>query len=656
MPKFNLKESLNKFRASDYAAKGELVEPTSYEFSPSFVYHNGIYSTTVQLYVRSGSNRSLAFDDILGIIPTSPREGIKIYLIEVDGIIKDEEKKTVIKKNITSTKKAIEHEEEHAQKDKASGKFNPLLTHEKDASERETDRANMEDFYDYEMLLDSPEPIVYFRITMRITGTSREAIDEQIADLNTIFNQRYAGMKLDSTAGDQRMRFLNTFAPLPKKENVDSSPARNYAGLNFAASPALCDNRGVVIGDDVMSLVGSSAVFDFEGSTKAERPAIIAVPKSESLPIYNGDVPVSSIAAQAAVNDIVLNGHKAAHIVLNGFNYLSESHGFVRPVSSDAFAYYDAQKMTINPLQGFGKVEEVTQIFPRLTRKLVNMFDLLNDYAFEIDAQTGLELKGIIAEAVNGFYVRNNYWTADAAINPARTNIVNVKHPEAYATMGSLIQSFTNIEEGSRRKGSINIADKAYSLHNILEGALTESRDILGRATSIVPSKALQTYYDLSNIPNRKMKNVQFLNILDYVIWTLNVGDVLVIHGVDNLDKFLMTNMVAETLRAASAHGIKIIFVFDTIEAPKLREYDGSNPSDAFSLKGAYYTDFGKDLSWSMMGAMLDNELKRYAEVMNNVRLSDVITANANTRGVCQVLLHRDVGDTNNFIQLACVI
>ena len=47
-----------------------LVEPYSYEFTPSFVHHNGRCASVVQLYNRKGQNRSMSFQDVLDLIPT----------------------------------------------------------------------------------------------------------------------------------------------------------------------------------------------------------------------------------------------------------------------------------------------------------------------------------------------------------------------------------------------------------------------------------------------------------------------------------------------------------------------------------------------------------------------------------------------------------
>lgn len=653
----------------DLSHTGALVEPTSYEFSPSYVHHNGKYATIAQLYCRRGSNRQMTFSDVLDILPTHPRKGVKIYFMEYDGVIKDSEKNDLIKKNASGGKKTIQAEEERtikaARGDKNQQMADRLFHHEKDESERETDKSDIEDFNRYELTLDSPEPVVYYRFQIEIVGDDKAEIEEQLNDMNTLLNQRHAGMQWDSTAGDQKERFVSLYAPLRKLNRVDTSTGRNYAGINFAASPALCDERGIPIGDDVLSLVGSSAIFDFDGSfAKSHRQtAYIAVPSSERLGLYEADgqshISVASVAAQACANDCVLNGHRVAHIVLNGWDYLDGTRRFARDVSDDvldaAFATYDVARVTINPLQGFGRKNEVAAVYARLKEKLTNIFDILNDYNFE-NGSNGDLLRATTVKIIDSFYRQRGLWKPDSDVRPDDAMIVELRHPEAYPTMSQLLNAFTTAEDTERRRNSTNLADVAYTLHANLTASLSSAMAILGHQTSIADSNALQTYYDFSNITSDTMRQVQFINILDYVLYTLKPNDLLVIHGTDQLHRYVLSTMVSDVLRAAQRRGVRLLFVFDTISSPQLRAFDGANPADLFSMRGAYYIDFGSDPAWTMVGAMLADELDRYKEIMNDTNFSDIISAYAQTRGRCQVLLHRDLGQTNNFIRLAPVI
>lgn len=632
-----------------------LVEPTDYRFTSSFIHHNGQVAALVRLYVRRGSNRHLSYVDVLDIIPRHPSPDVKIYFIERDGKLSDTEKHTAIKENATSSQQVISNEK----RDEANGHAG----HKKDASEREMDAADISDYQAYELILDGPDPVMFFDINLLVVGPSEEVVDAQIDDINVALRQSHAGMEWGNVAGDQATRFRQLFFPLEQDYlRADSSIGSNYAGFNFAASPGLCDERGIAIGNDVLALVNASAIFDANGSTKGY--ASIAIPDTEKITLYEPEdetphVSSASIIAQAVANDIVCNGHRAAHLVFNGFDYVGKTiHDYTRPVDSSAFCYYDVSRVSINPLQGFGSLNDVVNVFSRLTNKIVNIFDLLTDLSFEGD-QHSMENKALVLRAVNQFYINQKLWASDAAIHPARTNIVNVQHPETYPTLGIFISEFTNIVSAYRKQGDHAAGSRAEALHDTLDSALGRAMSMIGSHTDISPSGALQDFYDFSRIGDETLRQVQAVNILDYVLFTLRRGDLLVIHGADMLWKITIGSMLNESLRAAVKRGVRIIFVFDTVTTPNTNpSNDLKNGSDMFSLRdGGYYTNLDSDFSWSMVGPMMDDELARYSKAMGNIAVSDTVRVQATgLRGQCQVLMHRNAGNVNNFITLMPVI
>lgn len=656
--KDNLKSATGKMKLD--TEKGELVDESSYEFSPSFIYHRGEYSTIVQLYAESSVSRDMTFIDFLDLIPATPRKGVKIYLCEKDGVIKDEERNTLIKKNATQGAKAIKAEyKEDDGNGKPKTKIEEALTPKKTQADVERDSRDVENYTTYESLINTTDSIVYYQFFLVITSNSRSEIDEQVEDLNTLLKSKYNGIKWDSTAGDQKERFVRIFAPLIKEPFVDTATSYNYAGINLAASPALCDPCGVAIGDDSYSLVNSAAIFDFEGSTGSE--AYIVIPENERMGLYaartDEHFSSSSIVAQAAANDICMSGHKAVHFVFNGFNYLDPAMHTMEELPDGLVNWFDVSRVTINPLEGFGKISDVANLFSLQREKLINIFDLLNNYQFETSGEFGFKLRAQVDDAIMRFYLNNKYWTADALSHPERTNFLNLKHPEAYATLGNLIQSFTSLEDEARTKGSTNQAEIAHALHSTLDSALTAHRAIFGSTTKITPSSALNTYYDFSSIVNENVKQAQFLNILNYALSTVGKDDLIVIHGVDNLHKYVVNKMAYGLIKRAENNGVRFIFTFDRVKSPTTSvDFDGANHADVFTMQSTYYANFASDPSWTMMGALMPEEVDDYAHIIGAEGLSQVIVGGLTQHGACQVLLHRERGQVNNFVKLSTLI
>ena len=73
-------------------------------------------------------------------------------------------------------------------------------------------------------------------------------------------------------------------------------------------------------------------------------------------------------------------------------------------------------------------------------------------------------------------------------------------------------------------------------------------------------------------------------------------------------------------------------------------------------MQSTYYTNFAADPSWTMMGALMPEEVDDYARILGTEGLSQVIVSGLTQHGACQVLLHRERGQVNNFVKLSTLI
>ena len=172
-----------------------------------------------------------------------------------------------------------------------------------DVSTEEIRKAKIEDYSEYQNILDSQEPLVIFKWLLLVIGPDEESVDEQIEIINTLLNQNHDGAQWDSLPGEQLEEYSKLFGPLMENIYDHTSTGSNYAGLNFAISAGLSDTNGVPLGRDALSISGTTAFFDFEESTKTQ--AFIATPRNSRIPLYSlkDDIQspsMSSMAAQAA--------------------------------------------------------------------------------------------------------------------------------------------------------------------------------------------------------------------------------------------------------------------------------------------------------------------------------------------------------------------
>lgn len=621
---------------------GYLLENLPYYITPSYVSHNGRYMTIVELSNRPGSNREMTYSTILDMIPVDPLDGVEMHLIINDSIINGNEKKHIIRENAHDSKKTIEDTQTRGSEVDRTNQ-----------SSLSANQADMEDYDDYENILDSPVPVVVFHIRLAVIGPDKETIEDQIKTLNVLLDQRHEGAQWGSLGGDQAERFSSLFQPVRHDRFSMTTTGSNYAGLNFAVNAGLNDPKGLPIGRDSLSLSGSTAFFDMDGTLK--RQGIIAIPSSATLhqryPRMDGDdlaseqVPCSSILAQYAANHAVINGHRAHHMVLNSFNYLEADIFFRKPNVRGMFAKYDVSNVTINPLQGFGDLDDVVQVFSRLQAKNAFMFDIMNDL------ELSQESRAIVSQVIHEFYIDQGLWQPDAERFKGRSKIVNITNPEEYPTYGRLINGFTSLAQQAMAQSREHKTDRIEALRSQLESQMLTYREILGRTTSITRRDERQVYYDFNRIESAKVKQLQFVNLLPYIIWTASPGDVIVFHGCEHLWQPVLVH-ATETIKAAQNKGIRFLFTFDTISAD---EHTIMPMADMFRIQGSIYNDLDTDVDWSMVGRCLSHEVERFESALDT-GLSATIRQHMQTKSECQVLIHRRQGDVNNFVHANPVI
>lgn len=614
-----------------------LIEKTPYRVSPSFIEHNGKFMALLNMYVKPGSNRHMTFQDVIDFIPISTLEGVEIHLISKDMLIKGQEKQRIIKKNSNTNKSALV-ESTNVEKEKNTVDNSTVLMRQ----------AQIADYNEYELILDSPEPLIVFKWILVVIGNTRESIDEQIETINTLLDQNHEGARWDSLPAEQIDEFKNMFTAIMPNVYDHTSTGSNYSGLSFALNAGLVDRHGVPIGADSLSISGSSAFFDFDKSTKKQ--AFIAAPRNSKIAMYShqdefSSPSMTSMAAQAAANQIMMAGHRAHHIVLNDFDYFEKGRYFAVTETDQIFRQYDVKDVSLNPLQGFGHIDQVVQVYDRLINKIVNIFDILLDFKMELGQRSA------ILAAVDRFYYNQQLWTANADKAPHKTRIVNITKPETYPTMGQLLNEFTSLAVQAQQQNRELKADNLDNLQMLLRQTLNTYMSVLGRTTTIEETDAPQVYYQFNNIESMAMKQVQLLNLLDYIIYTAKEGDVIIIHGFDNILSRVAI-MTQSSIQAAQKNGIRFIFAFDTIRSA---ESKSGKMNDMFDLQQQFYTDLDTDVDWSMVGRLLPIEVDYYARAMNQ-ELGPTVEALMQMKLPNQVLVHRHHDGINNFVRLSPVI
>lgn len=616
----------------------QLVTNSTFQTSDYFYTSNGIVGSILKLYVAPGTNRNMSFRAVLNLLP-KPSKDVKLTFIVRDASIKGEEKQKIINKNTydnIASKRAQNADATDREKDDAKAKM--------------IQQTELDDYTDYQITASDATPLIVYDIFLIAESTSQEKIKTQIKSINTLLDKTYQGLSFYVQAGKQLDLLQSLYRDLEKTKIQKSSTGNNYALLNFAISEGLKDKTGVPIGLDTKAIVTSSTLFDFDKYTKSQ--AFIAIPKSSILRRYLVDdhhYTTSSYLSQAVANNIIANrpNNKIFHIVLNDFKYLNDDRYYMNDFNKDLLKEYDMTKLTINPLQGFGEYNEIQQVYERLIQKIADIFDILLDFNLETAD------KAIILDAIERFYFEQSLWSPEVLDYPKRARIIKVKRPDLYPTLNLFINTFTNLVTVALKDKRELKADRIDTLQSILRQALTTYQNILGKTTSIDFDLAAykQIYYTFNNVDSLAIKQVQFLNIFDFVRYISKPGDTIIIHGMDQLYQ-KTTDMAYNAIENAKKKGLTLLYSFDTVTAPSQKL---GKMTDMFSMKELYYHDLNTDVDWSVVGNCSVDDVDKFEKVLR-MSVGTQIRNQMMERSYSQVLIHRDKGHIDNFTSLDFII
>lgn len=614
------------------------VDSRPYTFTPNFIRHNGKVMTILQLYVKGGTNRQLNFGDMADIIPTASVSSIESYIIQDDAVIHGEEKETIIRKNSKNLKAVtINQQQEEGQQEN------------KTEAEKETDKKTLGDFDEYELSLNTSEPVVAYNFQVIFIGNDEKSIIDQIENINTIYKQIKDGMRLDSLPSEQFPKYLNIFERYEKNYQEYSSTSRNYTGLNMDLNNGLSDPNGTPIGQQALAYIPSTEFFDFVEHTKTK--AFIAIPKSSKMQRYP-NCSAASVMAQAVANQVAMNGNRVHHIILNDFDYSDNSpkSNFFRPIeTNEIFDFIDMSEQTVNLLEGFGEQKDAVKVFQRLKNKVYDVFDILSHFELSKDKNS----RPIILDTLNAFYESSQLWVEEASKNPGLAGILNVKDQSKYPTAPMFLNEFTNLETEVLKQGREGRADSVGNLKSQLENALTTYGKQVNRATNIKKSNTQQVFYNFGKMKDDKiLQAVQLINTLEFILHQTEPDDFVVIHGMDGLlDR--VTEMLSETINFYFEKGRRFIFAFDQISG--IETTNGMTAS-VFSQKGRLFRELHSETDWTMFGQLLPEEIEPFVKSMNvsfsNLTLSTMQAGSRNAR----VLVHRANDDVNDFVNLDVLI
>ena len=598
--------------------KNYLAPIAGYHFTPSYFKSGNRHATILKVVNRFGTNRDMQFGWFINLIPEVTVDGVKAYMFESDKLLDAKEQDNIFKKEIHRTIKANDESNDAEHENKGDRRLKDLMVEDLErASRGESQNESVVDAHVYIMLVaDDPDKLY-----------------TQLRKLNTTYKDNMNGVELVSVAGNQENLFKRMLDSPEGSKYEYTWMTSDFAGNDHAVRKGLDDATGIAVGEITESYSSGTALMAISESIK-KRALVASYPSSSVIDFEKyDDLTGSSLWGQRIANDAMTLDHRVFHIVLNGFHYEADEETYegqedrkfaCPPVMNSELEHFDLSKGGLNPLEMFGDLDDVTDIYNTNLIKIVQMFHLMAERDLTKTQRT------MLRKALNQFYMSRGLWTKDAEENPRNTRIINLRH-KTVPLMGNFVQKLTTMMSKANLVNSEKEQEDAKLLKDVLENALNSYRAIFNRHTTLPDPKdiqKMQVYYDLSRLMNQPdMLEAQFLNIFDYVSQATKKDDIIMIHGMNRLSLETL-DILQGRIEKASRRGARFVYLFDNIGSGTTKSK--IERADIFNTDGLLYQNFDNDFDYTILGAMSVNDLELYQKKVKQKltqNLKDTLTA-----------------------------
>lgn len=625
-----------------------LSSKTGYIYTPSYIKANGKYASIFKIDNTYGLNHDgYEFGWFVDLIPEN-NKNTTIYFFEKDKKMSENEQRTIIKDNVEKN---------------LTVERNTDLTYDKNATVNDF---RMKDYrikdLKEDVLADSmQEGFVDCDIYMMIISDNADNISLEAERIQNIFTEEMNGINLISLGGEQKELFHELFTE-PKKDIYHYTwTTDQFAGNEHIVRKGLNDENGIGIGQiadnnksgtAMMALDESFRINDFNTRriTKINNTGDIAVASHKNALILGYPVDktlsASSMWGQVIANDVMLNGNKVFHIVMNNFRYFGTFNDKERKFAissnvNEVLDYYDLNGKGLNPLEMYGKYDEDTtimkQIFNNYLDKIVQIFYLISGR--ELPVESKYELRKLLED----FYIENKKWIRNFDKYPSQVSAINpVLNHDTFPTLGDFTSKLTSSATRSLSSmGTEKERDRIKTLKNALDSVLKSNGDIFNRPTTIdqkihnLDNKKIyslkdyklnpvkqQFYFDISKLQSTSnILEAQFLNIFDYVASLAEENDVIMLHGLDNISVETI-EYIKPTISLLKNNNIRFAYLFDDVASNVDSKIKKAN---LFNLKGILYHSLDESFDYTIIGTMTNSEFDEYEESLGGIKLPQLI-------------------------------
>ncbi|MCZ4580431.1 hypothetical protein O4158_15270 [Gordonia amicalis] len=369
---------------------------------------------------------------------------------------------------------------------------------------------------------------------------SLDALDSAVDKLARQYIEAFSSLHAAPYHGEQRQELSTLFAKNDDKRGDGfHMTSTEYAGSYSLVTNGLADPGGEFVGQMSGDYNNSAILFEVDRwrhhVVLADQALNHALDRARVVDMWGSKI------SQAAL----LNNHRVVHLVLNGAQL--EKLG---PPLERITARLDMRRGDVNMFELFGERKDQLSLYGIHLTKLVLMAEQALGAA---DPSAVSIIRSELKDRLTEFYVDQKMWARSAEKNQEKLRLVGLDHNEV-----PLLQHFVpyldTMHKRLLQQGNQDTdAQRAIkTLQGVFKDMLQANSDLFNQPTSDAinsAASARRVIYDFSGLVNRSkgLAMAQLVNVVGFAVASLDEGDVLLIHGADQItDNQVQEYLVAQ--------------------------------------------------------------------------------------------------------------
>ena len=400
----------------------------------------------------------------------------------------------------------------------------------------------------------------YMKVSFRIMikAPTLDLLDTAVEDLQRYYSAKFAKLYVDRFDGQQADDMYNLFNYASRQlgRNYEFT-STEFAGSYNLVTHGVEDPHGDYMGNMVGDVNNSAVLWDIDAFHNYV--VVAATGRAKTLSFNYDKVRSSTLWGVKLAQNALRNGHRVVHFVLNGANLNSIGVDLSEITTTIAMNRGD-----INPFESFGSIDDELSALPKLTSKIRLMVKQLNNELDEVALN-------ILNRQLEQFYIAEGLWRHDAPHHRNQLRIVGIPHKDVPKLQRFRVYLQQAYVTSYKQKGDPVVTKSLMLLATVFERMLAENGDLFNTITSSNIDRVKQSYqvvYNFSSLlrRGRPIAMAQFVNALSFAIDGLHEGDLIVFHGVDQLDEGVL-RYTKDSISGALHDGVRVAYLYDDIEA-----------------------------------------------------------------------------------------